>query len=123
MKLILLFFGICSLLVGMIGIVLPILPTTPFLLLALYLFTKSSKRLEDWFVETTIYHKHLKEFHQSHSMTLKQKVVILLFSDLMIIIAFILTDVLAVRVMLVLLELFKYWYFIVRIRTISKNNI
>lgn len=40
--------GLLSLLLGMIGIVLPILPTVPFILLSAYCFARSSQRLHHW---------------------------------------------------------------------------
>lgn len=42
--------GLLSLAAGIVGIVLPLLPTTPFLLLAAYCFARGSKRLHDWLV-------------------------------------------------------------------------
>lgn len=40
--------GLCSLLAGILGIVLPLLPTVPFILLSGYCFARSSERLHTW---------------------------------------------------------------------------
>ncbi len=47
-------FGILALALAFLGVVLPILPTTPFLLLSTYAFARSSPKLEMWLVN----HKH-----------------------------------------------------------------
>ena len=47
--------GVLMVALGAVGIVLPLLPTTPFLLLAAVLFAKSSRRRHDWLLA----HKHL----------------------------------------------------------------
>lgn len=49
-KIVFLFLGWLSLVLGFIGIFLPILPTTPFALLAAYFFSKSSERLHEWLI-------------------------------------------------------------------------
>ena len=49
MKLVYLVLGILSTALGAIGVVLPILTTTPFLLVAEICFAKSSRRLHNWF--------------------------------------------------------------------------
>ncbi len=102
---------------GVIGIVLPLLPTTPLLLLASYFFVKGSKKFEMWFKGTDIYKKHLDDFVRNRSLTKKKKIMISLFSDSMILITFILTDSMLARVILILVVMYKYYYFIVKIKT------
>lgn len=48
MRLIWLICGLVALGLGLIGIVTPILPTVPFLILAAFCFSRSSERLHDW---------------------------------------------------------------------------
>ena len=47
-KIIFVIVGFISLLLGLIGIVLPILPTVPFLLLTSYCFARGSNKFETW---------------------------------------------------------------------------
>ena len=120
-KTIYIFLGIIALLIGAIGAVLPILPTTPFLLLALYCFAKGSKRWHDWFVGTRLYKSYLEDFVQRRAMTLKQKISILVFADIMLLFPLILLSK-PLKIFIVLVILFKYYYFVFRIKTISVDN-
>nr|WP_285867432.1 YbaN family protein [Mesobacillus maritimus] len=104
---------------GMLGVVLPLLPTTPLLLLALFFFVKGSKRFEVWFKGTNVYKKHLEGFVRDKSMTLKQKITINLFADVMILIAFLMVDKIWVRLILVGVVGYKYYYFVTKIKTVS----
>lgn len=122
-KLLYIIVGFIALGLGVLGLVLPVLPTTPLLLLASYCFVKGSERFEHWFKGTTLYKRHLETFVKERSMTLKQKSTILLFADVMIAIPFIILDSLFVRIMLVLIVFYKYYYFIYKIKTVSKIKI
>lgn len=50
MRLIWLFSGLLATALGITGVVLPLLPTVPFLLLAAFCFARSSERLHSWLI-------------------------------------------------------------------------
>lgn len=122
MKVVLIILGFISMGIGIVGIVVPILPTTPFLLLASFFFAKGSKRFHDWFISMKIYKKYLESFVQSRAMTLKNKLTILLPVSLMLIITFIFVNNLYARIVLVILFIGKYLYFFTQIKTIAKEE-
>lgn len=75
MKFLFIVFGSISLALGILGIFLPVLPTTPFLLLSAAMFVRGSQRLYDWLMA----HKHLgpyiKNFREYKALPLRVKVV------------------------------------------------
>ena len=112
MRYIYLMIGMISFGLGFIGIVLPILPTTPFLLLAGFCFARSSKRVHNWFVSTKAYQRHLEPFVQKRAMTLKTKICILSLASFMLAFPLFLTDLWWLRVFIIGLYIFKYYYFL-----------
>ncbi len=54
--------GILCVILGGIGIVLPILPTTPFLLLAAWAFLRSSDRLYNWLIHHRVFGYYIKAY-------------------------------------------------------------
>lgn len=115
--------GIISFGLGAIGVVLPVLPTTPFLLLSSFCFVRGSERFDKWFKGTKLYKKHLESFVNNRQMTLKQKITILLFADFMLMFPLIILDSLIVKGLIVIVMLTKYWYFVFRIKTVKKEDI
>jgi hypothetical protein len=118
-KLLWLMIGIVSMVLGAIGVVLPVLPTTPFLLLASFCFAKGSDRFHKWFIGTKLYKKHLESFVTSRSMTLKTKLCILLPASAMLKLAMLAMSNIYGRVFIVFLIIFKYIYFFTRIETVK----
>lgn len=106
--------------VGMIGILLPVLPTTPFLLAAMFFFTKSSNRAKVWFESTKIYQNHLNDFVTKREMTLQTKAIVLSFASLMLLLAYLMMNNIYGRIIIVLLVFFKYYYFAFRIKTVKE---
>ena len=111
--------GLVAFALGALGVILPILPTTPFLLLASFCFARGSERFNAWFINTKLYKKHLESFVKERAMTLKQKVILLAFADTMMAIPLITVDVLFIKIILIALILFTLYYFIFRIKTIT----
>ena len=69
--------GFLFFVLGMAGVVLPILPTTPFILVAAFCFARSSDRLNSWFKGTKVYKMVLEGYMTKRSMTLRAKLTIL----------------------------------------------
>ena len=118
MKYIYLIIAFIMLSIGTVGIVVPILPTTPFLLLASFCFAKGSDKFHNWFINTKIYKDNLEDFVKNRKMKLKTKIFLMCLSSLMIIISIFMVDIIYLKIMLVCIDLFKYYYFIYKIKTI-----
>lgn len=69
--------GFISFALGALGAVLPIVPTTPFLLVAAFCFARSSDRLNTWFHSTKLYHNVLEDYVSKRTMTVKAKLTLL----------------------------------------------
>ena len=107
-----------SLVLGTIGVFLPVVPTVPFLLLSSFCFSRGSKKFHSWFKDTRLYEKYLADFEEKREMTLKNKIRILVIASVMMAISFILVNMLPVRIILAVMALIMYLYFIFRIKTI-----
>jgi len=65
--------GTISLSLGAIGIVLPVLPTTPFLLLALACYFRSSERMTRWMLTNRYFGKYIQRYKEGKGIPLKTK--------------------------------------------------
>lgn len=54
--------GILFLLLGLFGMLLPVLPTTPFLLVASFAFMNSSKRMHHWLMNHPIFGEYITNY-------------------------------------------------------------
>jgi len=73
MRLVYYLLGFIFLSLGIIGIFLPILPTTPFVLLAAYCFSRSSERMHRWLLDNRLFGPAIRQWQQHRSMTPKTK--------------------------------------------------
>jgi len=118
MKYIWIILGFLSFGIGAVGVIIPILPTAPFLLLSSFCFAKGSNKFHNWFLTTKLYKKHLHDFVQSKSMTLKTKISLLSFASFMLLVSFFILNNIYGRIFIIIIIIIKYYYFIFKIKTI-----
>jgi uncharacterized membrane protein YbaN (DUF454 family) len=74
-KSVLILLGTLSLILGVIGLFLPVLPTTPFLLLTAWLYAKSSQRLYHWLLNNKYFGDYIKRYREGLGIPLKTKII------------------------------------------------
>lgn len=101
LRLLLLALGWLSLGLGVIGIFLPLLPTTPFLLLAAALFMRASDRLYAWLTGHAVLGPYIRDYLEGRGIPLKAKLLALgMMWTSLLFTALVLTDKTSVRVIL-----------------------
>lgn len=117
-KYIYLFLGTITLILGAIGVVLPIIPTTPFLMVSCYCYGKGSSKFQTWLINSNIYKKYAKDFIENKSLTLKRKIFLLSFASTMLLFPLIILNI-AGKALIILLYIALYYYFIFKIKTVK----
>ena len=84
MKILLLISGFITLVLGIIGIFIPLLPTTPFLLLAAACFLRSSDRMYDWLIHHRWFGFHIRSYLKFRAIPLRSKILSITFLWLVI---------------------------------------
>lgn len=97
----LIFAGTISLGLGILGTFLPVLPTTPFLLLSSYCFVRSSKRLYDWLISHRICGEYIYNYITYRAVKREVKVMALITLWLSITLSFLSVSSIYLRVFLV----------------------
>ena len=107
---------------GVIGIILPVLPTTPFLLVTAYCFARSSEKLNAWFKETKLYKNHLESFVKKEGMKVSTKASIIICVTLLMGFGFFMMARKEIWIpcgILAVVWIAHIWYFVFRVKTVQ----
>lgn len=73
-KALLIFAGTLCVCLGVLGMFLPLLPTTVFLLLAAYCYSRSSDKFHEWLLNNRLLGKYIKNYESGQGISVRQKV-------------------------------------------------
>jgi len=98
--------GTISTALGILGIFVPILPTTPFLLLAAACYSRSSQRFYDWLLNNKYFGNYIRNYRERKAIPLKVKVLTLavLWATIGCTVTFA-VEILFVRVLLIMIAI------------------
>ena len=98
--------GTISTALGILGIFVPILPTTPFLLLAAACYSRSSQKFYDWLLNNKYFGNYIRNYRERKAIPLKVKILTLalLWATIGCSVAFA-VEILFVRVLLIMIAI------------------
>lgn len=107
------FYFICACLslgIGLIGILLPLIPTTPLLLLSGFCFANSSERFENWLRNSKIYQFYVADYTETKTIDRQRKKKIIIQIYILMTISIFLAPIWLVKIALIGLTLFITYY-------------
>lgn len=120
-KVIFVILGTITLVLGSIGIFIPILPTTPFLLLSAFFYVRSSKRMYDWLLRHKVFGKYLYNYITHKAIPVRVKISALILIWISITLCVILVGKLIVTILLPTIALFVSLY-ILSLKNLENNE-
>jgi uncharacterized membrane protein YbaN (DUF454 family) len=94
--------GTFFVIIGFIGIFLPLLPTTPFLLLAAACYARGSKKFYNWLITNKWFGEYIKNYREKKGIPIKTKVFAILVLWITISYSIFILDILLIRIILII---------------------
>ncbi|MBD3211259.1 MAG: DUF454 family protein [Candidatus Lokiarchaeota archaeon] len=95
--------GTISLALGIIGMVFPILPTTPFLLLSAACYVRSSEKAYNWLIHNKIFGKIIRDYREGKGLPIKLKVITIILLWITILISIFFITILWIQILLIII--------------------
>ncbi len=112
MKVVKTILGCISLVLGVLGIFVPILPTTPFLLLSAALFVRSSPRLYAWLIGNRYLGEYLRNYYENRAIPMRAKIssVVIMWAAMLYCILFVAAGMLWLQILLLIISMLVSWH-------------
>jgi len=103
--------GLCFFALGALGVIVPGLPTTVFMILALWAFARSSQRFHDWLYHHRLFGPPLQDWQQYHVIPLRAKILAVSMMSISLVYVLLFTDIaLWLKLLTALLIVVGAWY-------------
>lgn len=105
MKIVLNIIGTLAIILAILGIFLPLLPTTPFLLLASACYMRGSQRMHNALLRNRVFGKYLRDFEEHRAIPLRAKILALVFMWISILFSIYAVKWIVLKLMLLLIAI------------------
>lgn len=113
--------GVLSVALGALGILLPVLPTTPFLLLAAWAFLSSSDRLYNWLMNHRVFGLYIRSYIEFKGVSKAHKIFALASLWVTMTISIYLVDKIAIRILLVIIAIGVSMH-LLKLKTLTRDE-
>lgn len=121
LKIVLNIIGSVSLVLGVLGIFLPLLPATPFLLLASACYLRGSERLHRWLMNNRVLGTYIKNIQQRRGIPLRAKIITISILWLSLLFSIYRIDILPLQLMLCFIGVTSS-ALILKMKTLKEND-
>ena len=124
-RILLIILGSIFVAIGAIGILVPGLPTTPFMILAAACYIRSSNKLYNWLIKNKLFGKHIKNIREGKGIPIRVKIFAQVMMTTFIFLAIIPFSPISVpnlfiKVIIFLAGLTSFWYEAYRVPTLKE---